>query len=70
MSEGDIMDDPMFNWHPWFAWHLVEVNGKTVWLETVFRRENPNWLIKPASHAYGPREWQYGTVLNALRDNK
>lgn len=25
-------------WHRWFAWHPVRLNGECVWLETVERR--------------------------------
>ena len=25
-------------WEQWFAWHPVKVNGKRVWLKTVYRR--------------------------------
>lgn len=26
-------------WHEWFAWHPVTIDGQTVWLETILRYE-------------------------------
>jgi hypothetical protein len=37
-------------WHDWFAWRPVLIEGQTVWLETVQRRMLSDWWkyrIKP-----------------------
>lgn len=30
-------------WHQWFAWHPVRINGQWVWLETVERKFDCGW---------------------------
>jgi hypothetical protein len=34
MTKERVKED----WEKWFAWHPVEVNGKRVWMQTVYRR--------------------------------
>lgn len=29
----------VLEWHPWFAWHPIRVDGEIVWLEWVWRRD-------------------------------
>lgn len=33
------------DWHEWYAWHPVQINGTSdwVWFERVERREITNW---------------------------
>jgi hypothetical protein len=31
-------EERVAEWHRWFAWYPVEVDGKWVWLETLCRR--------------------------------
>jgi hypothetical protein len=50
------------NWHRWFAWHPVKVDGERKWLTFVYRRKwfNPFRDITLKT--------DYGTVFDILKD--
>jgi hypothetical protein len=43
-------ENNQYNWHTWFAWHPIWVDGTVVWLELVYRRRamsfTKNWNYK------------------------
>ena len=51
-------------WKKWFAWHPVKVNGKRVWMKTIYRRYN--WA-KSTDFPFG-EGYDYGTIFDVLKD--
>jgi len=53
------------NWHRWFAWRPVKVDGKWAWFKMTYRRY---------SHTFGDYGWslwncwEYGTLLDILKE--
>lgn len=33
----------LFEWHRWFAWHPVVIDGSVVWLERIERQRYSDW---------------------------
>lgn len=52
---GDNVEEwrATWNWHRWFAWHPVCVEGRLRWLRTVERRRDDDGV-----DIYGP-DWEY-----------
>jgi len=50
-QEWDAGECPLAEWHDWFAWHPVTVDGERVWLEKVQRK---------AYHYSTPSEDEFG----------
>jgi hypothetical protein len=50
------------NWHKWFAWYPVKVNGDLQWLKFVYRRK---WINTFRSDEEFKTE--YGTVFDILK---
>jgi hypothetical protein len=51
------------NWHKWFAWYPVKVDGNTKWFTFVYRRK---WI-----ELYRGRDEfksEYGTIFDILKD--
>jgi hypothetical protein len=47
-------------WHQWFAWHPVTIDGTTYWLEHVYRRGR---IELAWNHAGIQWEWEYATSV-------
>ncbi len=41
------------DWHWWFAWYPIEIDGYIVWLQIVLRAQDQSWV-----HRYNYR-WCY-----------
>jgi len=53
-------------WHKWFAWHPVEVDSKRVWLKKVYRVRR--WSKHSTQDLGRLSYWEYGTILDVLKD--
>lgn len=53
-------------WIEWFAWKPVRVKGRWKWLRKVFRRKIPQTYVDQDDW----QKYEYGTVFDAIRDNK
>ncbi len=62
VQQGPVEREP---WKEWFAWRPVKVNGKTKWMQKVFRREIP----KTYANYDDWTRYEYGTVFDAIRDS-
>ncbi len=53
----------MTPWCKWFAWRPVKINGRRVWLKTVYRRcintyvDYDNW-----------KRYEYGNIFDILKE--
>ena len=52
-------------WKKWFAWRPVKVNGKTVWLEYVYRR-----MINGYVDFDDWTRYEYGTIFDVIKTAK
>lgn len=52
------------SWEKWFAWHPVKVNGKRVWMKTVYRKYS--W-VKSTEQPFGTG-YDYGTIFDVLKN--
>ena len=53
-------------WRPWFAWRPVRtVTGELVWRDTVYRKVG-NTFVDQDNWTW----YYYGTVFDALKDNR
>ena len=65
-------DKPL--WKKWFAWKRVEVNGEKVWFKTIYRRYHDIEISWPRSNRTDQAAlvkdayWEYGTILDVLKD--
>ncbi len=52
----------MSPWKPWFAWRPVKIQGKRIWLKTIYRRcintyvDHDNWT-----------RYEYGTLFDLIK---
>ena len=51
------------SWKKWFAWHPVTVNGRRVWLKTVYRQSR----LKAEMDGMGIG-WVYGDIFDVLKE--
>ena len=49
------------SWNKWFAWYPVKINGKRVWMTTVYRRLI-NTYVDMDDWSY----YEYGTIFDVL----
>jgi len=68
----NIFDKP---WHKWFAWHPVDVNGKTKWLTVVFRKGTLEFAeVRDGRDSWEKAigiHWQYAeSIFDILKDGK
>lgn len=40
MEDTPIGSGTKRDWHKWFAWYPIVVNGKRVWLKNIYRRQH------------------------------
>ena len=52
-------------WKKWFAWHPVKINGKRIWMKTIYRKYN--WA-KSTDFPFG-EGYDYGTIFDVLKDS-
>lgn len=50
-------------WTKWFAWYPVTVNGKRVWLQSVYRR----WCYTLMFGEQFREEYEYGDLFDVLK---
>lgn len=55
----------MSAWQPWFAWRPVNINGKYVWLKSIYRR-----CINTYVDYDDWQRYEYGTVFDILQDEQ
>ena len=51
-------------WKKWFAWYPVKINGKRVWMKTVYRK----YIWEKSSSFPFSEEYDYGTIFDVLKD--
>lgn len=51
------------DWHKWFAWYPVTVNGKLQWCKFVYRRKWIHGFRNGDVHGT-----QYGTIFDVLKN--
>ena len=56
-----IDDADLGVWKPWFAWHPVKCEGKTVWLKKIYRQKF--WW----HHRPGMKYFKYRTLFGMLK---
>lgn len=70
--------NPQLEWHKWFAWYPVEINGTWVWLENLERRLIVEKSMKFGKHIAGSwncdpyfehREIEVRELINSIYEN-
>ena len=49
-------------WQQWFAWRPVKINGRRVWLKTIYRRSLNTYVDMDDWTRY-----EYGTVFDVIK---
>ena len=49
-------------WRPWFAWHPVKIQGRRVWMTTVYRRTIDTYVDTNFWQRY-----EYGTLFDVIK---
>ena len=66
MMDASEVDRPVIrmygDWKPWFAWYPIIYEGKTVWLEKIYRRQSNGWV----STVYVPK-YQYTDLFGMMK---
>ena len=54
-------------WHSWFAWHPIAMNGKRVWLKSVYRAKHWVRVVTANGNPGNVHKWKYGTIMDVLK---
>ena len=54
-------------WAKWFAWRPVKVQGKRIWLKTIYRRQIWHFGGDPDGKW---ASWQYSTLFDILKHSQ
>ena len=71
MNDDEVYDDmynpslefPATRWYKWFAWHPVNVKGKKVWLQYVYRTKK----LRALGIQNVRQVWVYGDIFDVLK---
>lgn len=51
-------------WQQWFAWRPVKINGRRVWLKTIYRRSLNTYVDMDDWTRY-----EYGTIFDVITND-